>query len=53
MTIVYGRTELGQRVYDFGFAKLTDRWLARKYKMPIADVRALKARLRKALRGKR
>lgn len=53
MTIVYGRTPLGQKLYDFGFAKLTDKWLARKHGMPIGEVRELKAAVRKNLKPKR
>lgn len=48
--IVYGRTKIGQMLYDFGFAKLTDKWLARKYAMRIVAVRDLKKRVRKNLK---
>lgn len=53
MTIAYVRTPLGQKLYDFGFAKLTDKWLARKYLMPIGEARELKAAVRKNLKPKR
>ena len=48
--ILYGRTPQGQMLYDFGFAHLTEKWLARKYRMPIARVRDLKRRVRSAHR---
>jgi len=37
--ILFGRTPLGQLLYDLAFARLSDRWIARKHKMPIAEVR--------------
>ena len=49
-SVRFGRTDIGQAVYDFGMAKLTDKWLARKYKMPIGKVRELKKKVRKALK---
>lgn len=47
-TIAYGRTALGQIVYDLGFTELSDRYLARKHKMPIAKLRELRAKVRAA-----
>lgn len=37
--VTYGRTPIGQLVYDLGFTKLGDKYLARKHKMPIAEIR--------------
>lgn len=48
---MYGRTPMGQLLYDLGFARLTDAWVARKHRMPIAQVRRMKKRLRKILHG--
>ena len=49
---LYGRTPLGQLLYDLGFTRLTEKWLARKHKMPVAEVRRLRKIVRKALRKK-
>ncbi len=55
----YGRTPLGQLIHDMAFARLTPRWIARKHKMPIADVRkylalpAIKTLIRKNTKRKR
>jgi len=51
--IAYGPTPQGQKLYDFGFAKLTDKWLARKYQMPLPEVRRLKADVLKILKPKK
>jgi len=51
--VLFGRTAKGQMLYDFGFSKLTEKWLARKYRMSIAEVRKLKATARAALNPKR
>jgi hypothetical protein len=37
--ILYGRTPLGQLVYDLGFAKLKDATIARKHGMTLEQVR--------------
>ena len=37
--VLYSRTPIGQLVYDLGFTKLGDSYLARKHKMPIAEIR--------------
>lgn len=50
---VYGRTSEGQMLYDFGFSDLTEKWLARKYNMRLAEVRSLKKSTRDALNHKR
>ncbi len=39
---VYGRTPMGQLLYDLAFAKITEKWIARKHHLPIAKVRHLK-----------
>ena len=46
--IFFGGTPLGQLLYDLAFARLSDRWIARKHKMPIAEVRKCRAA---AMRG--
>ena len=51
--VYFGKTALGQIVYDLGISDLTDRYLARKHHMKIADLRSLRARLRKTIRGKK
>lgn len=40
---VYGKTPLGQLVYDLGFTKLDDRYLARKHGMKVQTVRDCRA----------
>ena len=47
-TIVFGRTPLGQLLYDLGFTQLSERYLARKHRLPVAKIRTLRAA---ALRG--
>lgn len=49
--IRYGRTPIGQLLYDLAFAKLSDRWIARKHRMPVAEVRKCRAAARRGLRG--
>jgi hypothetical protein len=48
--IAYGRTPTGQLVYDLGFARLTDKWLARKHRIPVNQIRAIRATVKRALR---
>lgn len=48
--VAYGRTTLGQLVYDLLFTKLSDQYLARKHGMPVADLRSLRTRTRQAFR---
>jgi hypothetical protein len=51
--VFYGRTPLGQLVYDLGFTKLSDRYLARKHGLPIAKVRDYRAAFKRGFkRGK-
>jgi hypothetical protein len=40
--IYYGRTPEGQLIYDLAFLNLTDRWLARKHKLPVAVIRRMR-----------
>ncbi len=47
---VYGRTGIGQFIYDFGFANLTDRWLARKHKVPLSKVQEYRRSVKRGLR---
>jgi hypothetical protein len=35
----YGKTPIGQLLYDLAFTKLSERYLARKHKLPIAEIR--------------
>lgn len=48
--IAYGRTPLGQLVYDLGFTKLGDSYLARKHRMPVAKIRACRAAFKRGFR---
>jgi hypothetical protein len=48
--VTYGRTPLGQLVYDLGFTKLDDSYLARKHKLPIAKVRDYRAAIRRGFK---
>jgi len=43
MTITYGRTKLGQLLYDLAFTNLEESYLARKHGKPVAKIRALRA----------
>jgi hypothetical protein len=49
----YGRTESGQLFYDLAFTDLSEPWLARKHKMPRAEVNRLRLLARTTLIGKR
>lgn len=40
--VTYGRTPEGQLLYDLAFVKRTDKWLARKHQIPIAEIRNLR-----------
>lgn len=42
--ITYGRTAIGQLLYDLAFTNATTRWLARKHKMPVAKIREMRAK---------
>lgn len=49
----YAKTPLGQRIYDFGMSTVSDRWLARKYNLPIAEARRIRDRIRRAVSPQR
>lgn len=40
--IAYGKTAVGQLLYDLAFKDLTDGWIARKHEITIAEVRNLR-----------
>jgi hypothetical protein len=40
--IAYGKTPQGQLLYDLAFVDRTDKWLARKHQVPIAEIRNLR-----------
>ena len=42
MAIVYGRTPLGQLLYDLAFTNLSEKYLARKHREPIAGIRRMR-----------
>lgn len=39
---VYGRTAVGQLLYDLAFVDRTDKWLARKHQVSVAEIRNLR-----------
>lgn len=43
MTTQYGKTALGQIIYDLAFTNLSAKHIARKHRKPIAEVRELRA----------
>ena len=49
-TIAYGKTTLGQLLYDLAFTRLPARYLARKHRMPIADIRRQREKVCKILK---
>lgn len=51
--VLYGRTPGGQLFYDLAFTDLSEPWLARKHKMPRAEVNRLRLLARETLIGKR
>lgn len=42
MTATYGKTPQGQLLYDLAFTNLDAKYLARKHKMSVKDVRRLR-----------
>lgn len=40
--VIYGKTPAGRLLYDLAFAKLTDKWIARKHEIPVHKVRLLR-----------
>ena len=51
--VTYGRTPQGQLFYDLAFTDLSEPWLARKHKMPRAEINRLRLLARETLIGKR
>ena len=49
--IAFERTPLGRIIYDLGFVKRSDKWMARKHRLPVAHIRALRIEIRKALKA--
>ncbi len=41
-TVAYVRTPQGQLIYDLAFVDLTDKHLARKHHIPVAEIRNLR-----------
>ena len=41
-TVAFKKTPAGQLLYDLAFVALSDKWLARKHGVPIAEVRELR-----------
>jgi len=39
---VFQKAKSGQILYDLAFVDLTDKWLARKHHIPVAEVRKLR-----------
>lgn len=48
-TIAYAKTPFGQFLYDLGFTDLEDRYLARKHRKPIAEIRQARLAVLKGL----
>lgn len=40
--VVYGKTPLGQLLYDLAFTNLSAKYIARKHKKPVAEIRELR-----------
>jgi hypothetical protein len=40
--VTYGKTAVGQLLFDLAFQDLTDKWLARKHQVTIAEIRNLR-----------
>jgi hypothetical protein len=40
--ITYGKTPVGQLLYDLAFVDRNDKYLARKHQVPIAEIRNLR-----------
>lgn len=40
--IAYGKTAMGQLLYDLAFTNLSSRYLARKHHLPIASIRSMR-----------
>lgn len=51
--VLYGRSPLGQLLYDLAFTDLTPKYLARKHGISMAEVRDLRSKTRLAMLPKR
>jgi hypothetical protein len=40
--VAYGKTAVGQLLYDLAFVDRTDKWLAHKHQVPITEIRNLR-----------
>jgi hypothetical protein len=40
--IAYGKTAMGQLLYDLAFTRLSSRYLARRHHLPIASIRQMR-----------
>lgn len=49
-TTLYGKTPLGQLLYDLGSAKLSDRYLARKHGIGIEKIRAYRVAFKRGMK---
>jgi hypothetical protein len=41
--VLYGKTALGQIIYDLAFTNLSGGYLARKHRKPVAEIRRLRS----------
>lgn len=48
----YGKTEMGQVIYDLAFTDLTPKYLARKHGMTVEEIRRLRIKTKEAVFGK-
>lgn len=51
--VLYGKNAAGQLFYDLAFTDLSEPWLARKHKMPRAEIIRLRLLARQTLIGRR
>lgn len=41
--VLYGRTPVGHLLYDLAFTNSSAKWLARKHRLPVAEIRKYRA----------
>jgi hypothetical protein len=41
--VAYARTQWGQLLYDLAFVDLTDKWVARKHRISIGEIRKIRS----------
>lgn len=41
--VLYGKTAVGQLVYDLAFTDLSEKYLAQKHRVPVAQIRRYRA----------